>query len=256
LRKRAKFADVGGELNAFGTARPGEIRLDRHCADSRDLEQVGQCTVCRLLQLHRGLHPRGVGSETDLVVAPAVGAMCGYGRGRIQHRAHVRRPSHEKERAHARKLGSELERLDRDLIDIDMWHAGTTALLGRLAHRLTFDRQPCELQSLDLQMSCEQRKRRPAQRDALCSEPDTVLVSELQPREVDGRRKGTRQTRELHVTGGKTSDRALDQRATARGVSCDPNRCHERHDDGEQRADDPGADSRGATHQNACPRPM
>src|SRR6516165_480661 len=70
LRKRAKLADVGGDLNAFGIARPGEIRLDRHCADSRDLEQISQRPVFGLLELHGRFHSRSVGAETELVVAP------------------------------------------------------------------------------------------------------------------------------------------------------------------------------------------
>src|SRR5262252_1377295 len=131
LRKRTELAHAGGDLNALGTARPAESRLDRHCADSRDFEQVGQCPVVGLLELHGRFHPGGVGSETDLVVASTIGAMRGHGGDRIRHRTHMRRASDEEPRAHARQLGSELQHLDRDLVDIDMWHARTTTLLGR-----------------------------------------------------------------------------------------------------------------------------
>ena len=165
---------------------------------ARVLQQVLERTAGRLFELQAGIHARRIEAHRKLVVAIAISAARHDGGVRVLERYQMRAALDPQRGRRSGELLTKRKRTDRQLMDIDAGQA-RAALLSGLAHGLALDFESHQPQTSDVHVPCQERERRPAQRDAVRGEPDATLIAELQLLEFDGRRKGTGEAREPHM---------------------------------------------------------
>ena len=244
------------ELHALRGARARQVHHDRQLAQTRVLQQARERPPRRLGELEGGIHARRIEAQPKLVVTCAIGAARHDGGARVLQRDQMCAALNGERSRLSGELRAQCQCADPQLLDVDARQPGARAALVRLAHGPALDVESRQTQTADVHVPCQKRNWRPAQRDTLGSEPHAARVAEPQLLEVNGPREGAGEAREAHMSVRQTEGRLLNQRAPARGVASDEDRCGEHHDEQQHRADGPGGDLQGAPHQKACPRPM
>ena len=133
------------------------------------------------MRLERCIHTSVIETQMQRVVAFAVGAVCLEIRAGVLERAQPRSAPHPQRRGRTRERRTESERVDRKPRHLDVRHRHAARAAPRRRQPLHIE--PRRLEFIDLHAPCEQRQRRPIDRDPLGAQPNALLVDELQPRE-------------------------------------------------------------------------